>query len=203
MRDHAGARSGHGAALFGFTELYGSVPGGQAEYLRVPQAQFGPILVPEGVADERFLYLSDILPTAWQGVEYADVPNGGSLAVIGLGPVGLMAVAIATHRGLQVIGVDNVPERLARARQYGATVINTDETDDVPGAIRELTDGAGADLIGGWFGTGDDRGIALVFTLAGVAGVVVTILAFKSRYYRDLSSVYAGGVKDRPDAEAA
>ena len=136
---------GMGASLFGFTELYGSVPGGQAEYLRVPQAQFGPILVPEGVADERFLYLSDILPTAWQGVEYADVPNGGSLAVIGLGPVGLMAVAIATQRGLQVIGVDNVPERLARARQYGATVINTDETDDVPGAIRELTDGRGVD----------------------------------------------------------
>ncbi|APH00915.1 Zn-dependent alcohol dehydrogenase [Janibacter indicus] len=136
---------GMGASLFGFTELYGSVPGGQAEYLRVPQAQFGPILVPEGVADERFLYLSDILPTAWQGVEYADVPDGGSLAVIGLGPVGLMAVAIATHRGLQVIGVDNVPERLARARQYGATVINTDETDDVPGAIRELTDGRGVD----------------------------------------------------------
>ena len=76
---------GMGASLFGFTELYGSVPGGQAEYLRVPQAQFGPILVPEGVADERFLYLSDILPTAWQGVEYADVPDGGSLAVIGLG----------------------------------------------------------------------------------------------------------------------
>ena len=136
---------GMGASLFGFTELDGSVPGGQAEYLRVPQAQFGPILVPEGVADERFLYLSDILPTAWQGVEYADVPDGGSLAVIGLGPVGLMAVAIATQRGLQVIGVDNVPERLARARQYGATVINTDETDDVPGAIRELTDGRGVD----------------------------------------------------------
>ena len=136
---------GKGAALFGYTELYGSVPGGQAEYLRVPQAQFGPILVPEGVADERFLYLSDILPTAWQGVEYADVPEGGSLAVIGLGPVGLLAVAIATHRGLQVIGVDNVPERLARARQYGATVISTDETDDVPGAIRELTDGRGVD----------------------------------------------------------
>lgn len=136
---------GKGAALFGYTELYGSVPGGQAEYLRVPQAQFGPILVPEGVADERFLYLSDILPTAWQGVEYADVPEGGSLAVIGLGPVGLLAVAIATHRGLQVFGVDNVPERLERARQYGATVISTDETDDVPGAIRDVTDGRGVD----------------------------------------------------------
>ncbi|WP_353951687.1 zinc-dependent alcohol dehydrogenase [Knoellia sp. S7-12] len=135
---------GKGAALFGYTELYGSVPGGQAEYLRVPQAQFGPILVPEGVADERFLYLSDILPTAWQGVEYAEVPEGGSLAVFGLGPVGLLAVAIGVHRGLRVIGVDNVPERMARAEQYGATVIRSD-LDDVPGAIRDLTDGRGVD----------------------------------------------------------
>ncbi|KRE42956.1 zinc-dependent alcohol dehydrogenase [Knoellia sp. Soil729] len=136
---------GKGAALFGYTELYGSVPGGQAEYLRVPQAQFGPIPVPSGVPDERFLYLSDILPTAWQGVEYAEVPSGGSLGVIGLGPVGLMAVAIAAHRGLTVIGVDNVPERLARAQAMGATVINTDDTDDVPAAIRDLTDGRGVD----------------------------------------------------------
>lgn len=136
---------GKGAALFGYTELYGSVPGGQAEYLRVPQAQFGPIPVPSGVPDERFLYLSDILPTAWQGVEYAEVPDGGSLGVIGLGPVGLMAVAIAAHRGLTVIGVDNVPERLARAQELGATVINTDDTDDVPAAIRDLTDGRGVD----------------------------------------------------------
>jgi threonine dehydrogenase-like Zn-dependent dehydrogenase len=136
---------GKGAALFGYTELYGSVPGGQAEYLRVPQAHFGPIPVPSGVPDERFLYLSDILPTAWQGVEYAEVPRGGSLGVIGLGPVGLLAVAIAAHRGLTVIGVDNVPERLARAQQFGATVINTDETDDVPAAIRDLTDGRGVD----------------------------------------------------------
>ena len=167
---------GMGASLFGFTELYGSVPGGQAEYLRVPQAQFGPILVPEGVADERFLYLSDILPTAWQGVEYADVPDGGSLAVIGLGPVGLMAVAIATQRGLQVIGVDNVPERLARARQYGATVINTDETDDVPGAIRELTDGRGVD--GSLDAVGmEAHGAPVAETAIKAVGVVPDVLA--------------------------
>ena len=133
-----------GASLFGYTELYGSVPGGQAEYLRVPQAQFGPILVPEGVADERFLYLSDILPTAWQGVEYADVPEGGTLAVFGLGPVGLLAVAIGVHHGLRVIGIDNVPERMAKAEGYGATVLSSD-LEDVPGAIKDLTDGRGAD----------------------------------------------------------
>ena len=69
---------GTGAALLGYTKLYGQVPGGQAEFLRVPQAQYGPIKVPEGPPDDRFVYLSDVLPTAWQAVEYADVPEGGT-----------------------------------------------------------------------------------------------------------------------------
>src|SRR6478672_8745249 len=114
---------GTGAALFGFSKLYGEVPGGQAEYLRVPQAQFTHILVPEGPPDERFVYLSDVLPTAWQSVVYADVPKGGSVVVLGLGPIGDMAARIAQHQGAgQVIGVDLVPERLARARQRGIEV---------------------------------------------------------------------------------
>ncbi|HEX7303423.1 alcohol dehydrogenase catalytic domain-containing protein, partial [Lentzea sp.] len=105
---------GKGASLFGYTSLYGSVPGGQAEYLRVPQAQFGPIVVPDGTPDEQFLFLSDILPTAWQAVRYADVPPGGTVAVLGLGPVGQFAVRIARQLGAgRVIGVDRVPERLA------------------------------------------------------------------------------------------
>src|SRR5690606_3973292 len=108
---------GMGAALFGYTRLYGSVPGGQAELLRVPQAHFGPIKVPEGPPDERFLYLSDVLPTAWQAVEFAEVPQGGSVTVLGLGPVGQMASRIARHRGARVIGVDPVPERRAMARR--------------------------------------------------------------------------------------
>jgi threonine dehydrogenase-like Zn-dependent dehydrogenase len=74
-----------GASLFGFSELYGSVPGGQAEYLRVPHAGYGPVKVGQELPDERYLFLSDILPTAWQGVEYADVATGGTLAVFGLG----------------------------------------------------------------------------------------------------------------------
>ena len=90
---------GKGASLFGYTSLYGSVPGGQAEYLRVPQAQFGPIKVPEGVPDERCCTCPTSCPTAWQAVEYADVPAGGTVAVLGLGPVGLMAVSIAVHGG--------------------------------------------------------------------------------------------------------
>ena len=139
---------GKGASLFGYTELYGSVPGGQAEYLRVPQAQFGPITVPEGPADEQFLYLSDILPTAWQAVAYADTEPGGTLAVIGLGPVGQMAVRIARHLGIErVIGVDLVPERLALAKAYGAEVVDLSEVDDLAETLIELTSGRGPDSI--------------------------------------------------------
>jgi threonine dehydrogenase-like Zn-dependent dehydrogenase len=135
-----------GASLFGYTRLYGQVPGGQAEYLRVPQAQFGPIKVPEGPPDERFLFLSDVLPTAWQAVEYAAIPKGGSVAVYGLGPIGQMCTRIARYKGAEtVIGVDNVAERLDMARRNGIEVIDSEETDDVPAAIREMTDGRGPD----------------------------------------------------------
>ena len=85
-----------GAALFGFSAMYGSVPGGQAEYLRVPQAQYGPIKVAPDGPDERYLFLSDILPTAWQSVVYADPPEGGTLAVFGLGPSGSLRPASAS-----------------------------------------------------------------------------------------------------------
>jgi len=116
---------GTGASLFGYTSLYGSVAGGQAQFLRVPQAQFGPIKVPEGPPDDRFVYLSDVLPTAWQAVEYAAVPPGGSVAVLGLGPIGDMACRVALHRGArQVIAVDLVPERLQRARARGVEDIS-------------------------------------------------------------------------------
>jgi threonine dehydrogenase-like Zn-dependent dehydrogenase len=138
---------GTGARLFGYTELYGSVPGGQAEYLRVPQAQFGPIKVPDDVPDERVLYLSDILPTAWQGVAYADVPDGGTLAVLGLGPVGQLATRIGKHHGFRVIGVDRVPERLALAAAHGVETLDLDSVDDVGPALIEMTGGRGPDSI--------------------------------------------------------
>jgi threonine dehydrogenase-like Zn-dependent dehydrogenase len=137
--------TGKGASLFGYTELYGSVPGGQAEYLRVPEAQFGPIKVPEGVPDERYLYLSDILPTAWQAYEFADVPEGGTLAVFGLGPVGQLTARIALNAGRRVIGIDRVPERLDLARSWGVEVVDMSAVDSVPEAIIDLTDGRGAD----------------------------------------------------------
>jgi threonine dehydrogenase-like Zn-dependent dehydrogenase len=140
--------TGKGAALFGYTSLYGSVPGGQAEYLRVPQAQFGPIRVPEGPPDEQFLYLSDVLPTAWQAVEYADVPPGGSVAVLGLGPIGQMAVRIAGHRGAgRVIGVDREPARLALAKEHGAEVLDLDQIDDLAATLIDVVDGRGPDAI--------------------------------------------------------
>lgn len=89
---------GMGAALFGYSKLYGSVPGGQAEYLRVPHVKNTHIKVPEGPPDSRFVYLSDVLPTAWQAVEYAEIPDGGSVVVLGLGPIGDMAARIAAHK---------------------------------------------------------------------------------------------------------
>jgi threonine dehydrogenase-like Zn-dependent dehydrogenase len=137
---------GTGAALFGYTKLYGQVPGGQAELLRVPQAQYGPIKVPDGPPDDRFLFLSDVLPTAWQAVQYAHVPEGGSLAVIGLGPIGEMSTRIAQHLGVEtIIGLDLVPERLARAAAHGVQTLDVTATEDVADAVRALTSGRGPD----------------------------------------------------------
>jgi threonine dehydrogenase-like Zn-dependent dehydrogenase len=139
---------GMGAALFGFSKLYGQVPGGQAEYLRVPQAQFTHVKLPEGPPDDRFAYLSDILPTAWQGVEYANVPEGGTLVVLGLGPIGDFACRIAKHKGYRVIGVDLVPERLERVRARGVEVVDLREHEkDLGDAIRDMTDGRGPDSV--------------------------------------------------------
>lgn len=139
---------GMGAALFGYSELYGQVPGGQAQYLRVPQAQFTHIKVPEGPPDSRFVYLSDVLPTAWQSVAYADIPDGGSVTVLGLGPIGDMAARIAQHLGYQVFAVDRVPERLERARARGIHAIDLRDVDGSVGdVVRDLTDGRSSDAV--------------------------------------------------------
>jgi threonine dehydrogenase-like Zn-dependent dehydrogenase len=139
VRDH-----GTGAALLGYTKLYGQVPGGQAELLRVPQAQFGPIKVPEGPPDDRFVYLSDVLPTAWQAVEYAGVPGNESVLVLGLGPIGEMCCRVARHRGAeQVLAIDLVPERLERARERGTEAIDLTSGEDVAKRVRDLTGGRG------------------------------------------------------------
>jgi threonine dehydrogenase-like Zn-dependent dehydrogenase len=143
VREH-----GKGASLFGYTSLYGAVPGGQAGYLRVPQAHFGPIKVPEGPPDERFLFLSDVVPTAWQAVKWADVPASGTLAVLGLGPIGQLASRIGRHLGAgRVIGVDDVDARLQMAARHGVETLDMRSVDDVAATLIELTEGRGPDSV--------------------------------------------------------
>ena len=145
VREH-----GCGAALFGYTKLYGQVPGGQAQYLRVPHADYGPIVVPEGPPDDRFVFLSDVLPTAWQAVKYAGVPSARSVVVLGLGPIGSMACRVAKHLGADtVIGIDLVPERLGRFQHDDVDVIDVSamDTDDLVDEVRRRTGGRGPDAV--------------------------------------------------------
>ncbi|MGW7316583.1 zinc-dependent alcohol dehydrogenase [Streptomyces sp. NPDC054854] len=136
---------GSGASLFGYTKLYGQVPGGQAEYLRVPFGNTLPIPVSADGPDDRFVYLSDVLPTAWQAVEYAAIPPGGTVAVLGLGPIGDMATRIAAHRGAGlVIGIDLVPERLRRAAAHGVHTLDLNTYGEgIADEVRALTGGRG------------------------------------------------------------
>ncbi|MGO4783097.1 alcohol dehydrogenase catalytic domain-containing protein [Cryobacterium sp. W22_MBD10_FK3] len=134
-----------GASLYGYTELYGSVPGGQAERLRVPLADFNARKVGHDLPDERYLFLSDILPTAWQGVAYANLPEDGVLGVLGLGPVGQFTSRIGRHLGYRVVAVDPVPERRLMAERYGVEAL--DLTEDVLEQLRARTDGRGPDSI--------------------------------------------------------
>ena len=135
---------GSGAALLGYSRLYGSVPGGQAEYLRVPHADYGPVKVPHTGEDEQWLFLSDVVPTAWQAVQYAQVPRGGTLAVIGLGPIGQLAARIGVHLGQHVFGVDPVPERREMAARHGVEVLDSSDG-GVAELLRERTGGRGPD----------------------------------------------------------
>lgn len=138
--------AGTGAALFGYSSLYGSVPGGQAQYLRVPHAGYGAIRIDGDLPDDRYVYLSDVMPTAWQALQYAGVSEGETLAVVGLGPIGDMTARLALHEGVRVIGVDRVPERLARAAERGVEVIDLRDG-DVEQRVADLTAGRGADAV--------------------------------------------------------
>ncbi|MFF2403832.1 zinc-dependent alcohol dehydrogenase [Streptomyces goshikiensis] len=140
---------GSGASLFGYTKLYGQVPGGQAEYLRVPFGNTLPIPVPNHGPDDRFVYLSDVLPTAWQAVEYAAIPPGGTVAVLGLGPIGDMTTRIAAHRGASlVIGIDLVAERLRRANGHGVHTLDLSTYGEgIADEVRALTGGRGPDAV--------------------------------------------------------
>jgi S-(hydroxymethyl)glutathione dehydrogenase/alcohol dehydrogenase len=149
--EHYGPEGGlleqKGGALFGYTDLYGGYRGGQAEYVRVPFADVGPRKVPERFRDEEVLFLTDILPTGFSGVEWAGVRGGETVAVFGCGPVGLMAQKCAWVRGAKrVIGLDVEPYRLEMARRSAnSEVINVKESDPVE-TIRSMTDGRGADV---------------------------------------------------------
>ena len=133
------------AGLFGYTHLLGGFPGGQAEYLRVPYADVGPIKVPDSLTDEQVLFLSDIFPTGYMGAEFCNIQPGDTIAIWGCGPVGQMAIRSAFLLGAgRVIAIDTVPERLAMARSAGAETLDfLDE--DIYDKIQEMTKGRGAD----------------------------------------------------------
>ncbi|MGI4810032.1 MAG: zinc-dependent alcohol dehydrogenase [Janthinobacterium lividum] len=135
------------AGLFGFSHITGGIPGGQAEYLRVPYADVGPIVVPEGLTDEQVLFLSDIFPTAYQAAEHCDIQPGDTVAIWGCGPVGLLAIKSCFLLGAgKVIAIDTVPARLKLAREAGAEPIDFGE-DNVQEQIMEMTKGQGPDSV--------------------------------------------------------
>ena len=135
------------AALFGYSHMTGGYAGGQAEYVRVPFSDTGPIVIPDGVEDEKVLFLSDILPTGWMAAENAQIEPGDIVAVWGCGPVGLFAVQSAFLMGAErVIAIDHFPHRLELARQFGAETINFEQTDTYD-ALMQMTGGIGPDAV--------------------------------------------------------
>jgi threonine dehydrogenase-like Zn-dependent dehydrogenase len=145
-KDMAAKLWGHSpAGLFGYSHLLGGFSGGQAEYMRVPYADVGPIKVPDGLTDEQVLFLSDIFPTGYMAADFCNIQPGDTIAIWGCGPVGQMAIKSAFLLGAErVIAIDTVPERMALARQSGAVVLDFME-DDIYDRIQELTNGRGAD----------------------------------------------------------
>jgi threonine dehydrogenase-like Zn-dependent dehydrogenase len=151
--DHYGPEGGvlteKGGGLFGYTDLYGGYDGGQAEYVRVPYADFGPRRVPDELTDEQVLFLTDIFPTGYTGIDWGEVKGGESVAIFGSGPVGLMAVKCARLRGAgKVIAVDILQYRLDKAQAATGceTILWEDSAKDVVEQIRSMTDGRGVDV---------------------------------------------------------
>ncbi|MCH2498319.1 MAG: glutathione-dependent formaldehyde dehydrogenase [Erythrobacter sp.] len=135
------------AALFGYSHLTGGYSGGQAEYVRVPFSDVGPIVIPDHLEDEKVLFLSDILPTGWMGAENAEIQHDDTVAVWGCGPVGLFAIQSAIVMGAsKVIAIDHYPHRLELAKQLGAEVIDF-RTTNVREALMEMSGGIGCDAV--------------------------------------------------------
>lgn len=138
---------GEAGAIFGYSETYGGYDGGQAEYLRVPYANVGPKVVPEELTDEQVLFLTDVLPTAYWGVDIGGVKRGDTVVVLGCGPIGLTAIKWAIFAGAKrIIAVDYIGYRLAHAIKYGVEVVNFEEHDDTGEYLHEITHG-GADVV--------------------------------------------------------
>lgn len=138
---------GKGGALFGYTDLYGGYDGGQAEYVRVPYANFGPRIVPDGLKDEEVLFLTDIFPTGWTAIDWAEVKGGETVVIFGSGPVGLMAQKAAWIRGAErVIAVDPEEYRLQKAREVNKVEVLNADDDDLIEKIYSMTNGRGADV---------------------------------------------------------
>jgi alcohol dehydrogenase len=155
-----GLLKGKGAALFGYTDLYGGYNGGQAEYVRVPYADYGPRKVPDTLTDDQILFMTDIFPTGWSAIDWAQMKGGETVAVFGCGPVGIMAMKSAWLQGAKrVIGIDIQPYRLDIARKSARVeTIHAKETDAVE-AIREMTKGYGADVCVDAVGMEADRSV--------------------------------------------
>jgi threonine dehydrogenase-like Zn-dependent dehydrogenase len=163
------------AGLFGYSHLLGGFPGGQAEYLRVPHADVGPIKIPDDLTDEQVLFLSDIFPTGYMAAENADIEPGDTVAVWGCGPVGQFAVQSAWMFGAgRVIAIDHIPERLAMAETYGKAAIIDYSQADVYDSLMEMTNGRGP-----------DRGIDAVGSEAHHAGPLAAIEGAASGQTRD------------------
>src|SRR6187431_590800 len=147
-----------GSGLFGYSHMYGGYPGGQAEYLRIPFSDVGPIKVPDGLSDEQVLFLSDIFPTGYMAADFCNIQPGDTIAVWGCGPVGQFAIKSAFLLGAErVIAIDTVAERLALARASGATTLDF-KKEDIYDRIQEMTNGRGADACIDAVGTEPDIG---------------------------------------------
>ncbi len=164
--EHYGPEGGvlteKGGALFGYTDLYGGYDGGQAQYVRVPYGDYGPRVVPDNLTDEQVLFLTDIFPTGYTGIDWGEIKGGESVAIFGSGPVGIMAAKSAWLRGAaKVIIVDTLQYRLDKAKQAagGDTILWEDGAKEVVEQIRALTQGRGADLCVDAVGFEPDRNI--------------------------------------------
>lgn len=164
--EHYGPEGGvlteKGGALFGYTDLYGGYDGGQAQYVRVPYANFGPRIVPEGLTDEQVLFLTDIFPTGYTGIDWGQVKGGETVAIFGAGPVGLMAAKSAWLRGAgRVVIIDTVQYRLDKAKQAAGceTILWEDGAKDVVEQIRAISNGRGADVCVDAVGFEPDRSL--------------------------------------------